>query len=243
MLAAGRRVAPRVRSGQLNSRMLTPLDGEPAFAEYYASPELLRYVTHLIERPIEQLSLAEFCVFSHPDDEPGHNGGWHRDAVWWDEPSGADSKARTRDRTNILNYDETLERKIWEQGQWDRRPGSARSIASKGGVGFHLALVEDDCFEVVVRDPSKPTVKMVLTVRRRAAQTTAGLAQEIPDRAGEGGYAALQWCFPWAGQAVRIDEGESACWWYSRCAEAWGDYVLGCADIAYDQHTSERQQN
>ena len=43
LLAAGRRVAPRVRSGELNNRMLTPLDGEPIFAEYYACPELLRY--------------------------------------------------------------------------------------------------------------------------------------------------------------------------------------------------------
>eukprot|EP01051_Picozoa_sp_SAG22_P018524 SAG22_NODE_3143_length_1906_cov_1.335916_2_plen_185_part_00 len=101
LLAAGRRVAPRVRSGELNSRMLTPLDGEPVFAEYYASPELLRYVTQLIERPTEQLMLAEFCVFSHSPDEPGNNGGWHRDAVWWDEPSGADSKSRAHDRTNL----------------------------------------------------------------------------------------------------------------------------------------------
>eukprot|EP01052_Picozoa_sp_SAG31_P026186 SAG31_NODE_2355_length_5879_cov_6.732526_6_plen_118_part_00 len=44
--------------------MLTPLDGEPVFAEYYASEVLLRYVTHFIERPIEHLSLGEFCIFS-----------------------------------------------------------------------------------------------------------------------------------------------------------------------------------
>jgi hypothetical protein len=48
---------------------------------------------------------------------------------------------------------ESLEREIWEEGQWDRRPGSPRSIASRGGVGFHLALVDDDCFELV---PGRP---------------------------------------------------------------------------------------
>jgi hypothetical protein len=31
---------------------------------------------------------------------PGNNTGWHRDATWWKESSGADSKGRTFDRTS-----------------------------------------------------------------------------------------------------------------------------------------------
>ena len=76
LLDAGRRVAPRIRSGELRDRMLTPLDGEPVFAEYYACHELLRYVLHFIQRPLEQLALGEFCVFSQAADAPGRNGGW-----------------------------------------------------------------------------------------------------------------------------------------------------------------------
>ena len=64
LLDAGRRVAPRIRARELRDRMLTPLDGEPIFAQYYACRELLRYVLHFIQRPIEQLSFGEFCVFS-----------------------------------------------------------------------------------------------------------------------------------------------------------------------------------
>ena len=76
LLNAGRRVAPRIRLGELRDRMLTPLDGEPVFAEYYACHELLRYVLHFIQRPLEQLCLGEFCVFSQAADAPGRNGGW-----------------------------------------------------------------------------------------------------------------------------------------------------------------------
>ena len=43
-------------------------------------------------------------------------------------------------------YGEEQEREIWEEGQWDRRPGSPRSVVARGGLGFHLALVFDDCF-------------------------------------------------------------------------------------------------
>eukprot|EP01048_Picozoa_sp_COSAG05_P020800 COSAG05_NODE_3644_length_1936_cov_2.143168_1_plen_250_part_00 len=155
LLAAARRVAPRVRAGELNSRMLTPLDGEPIFAEYYASSELVDWVQYFIERPLEQLSLSEFCLFSHPADGLANNQGWHRDATWWQETSGSHSKGRAHDRLNPASYDVSIERQIWEAGQWDRRPSSPRHIAKRGGVGFHLALVEDDCFEVVpgsVRD-------------------------------------------------------------------------------------------
>ena len=91
LLAAGRRVAPRVRSGELNNRMLTPLDGEPIFVEYYACPELLRYVLDIIRRPIEELSLAEFCVFSQAADGPGANGGWCAPAL----PGAAGAAARS----------------------------------------------------------------------------------------------------------------------------------------------------
>jgi hypothetical protein len=69
--------------------------------------------------------------------------------VWWKESSGADSQGRAYDRTNPASYAEELEREIWEEGRWDRRSGSPRSIEARGGVGFHLALVDDDCFELV----------------------------------------------------------------------------------------------
>ena len=61
----------------------------------------------------------------------------------------ADSQGRAFDRTNPASYEESAEREIWEQGQWDRRPGSPRATENRGGVGFHLALVDDDCFELV----------------------------------------------------------------------------------------------
>lgn len=76
LLSAGRRVAPRIRSGELRDRMLTPLDGEHIFAQYYACHELLRYILNFIQRPLEDLSLGEFCIFSQAADGTGHNGGW-----------------------------------------------------------------------------------------------------------------------------------------------------------------------
>jgi hypothetical protein len=72
-----------------------------------------------------------------------------RDAVWWRQSPAADSQRRAYDRTNPASYTEEIERQIWEEGMWDRRSGSPRTIEARGGVGFHLALVDDDCFELV----------------------------------------------------------------------------------------------
>ena len=102
-----------------------------------------------VHKTNDRFLAGEFCVFSQSADSPGSNGGWHRDAVWWKESSGADSQGRAYDRTNPASYAEELEREIWEEGRWDRRSGSPRSIEARGGVGFHLALVDDDCFELV----------------------------------------------------------------------------------------------
>jgi hypothetical protein len=184
LLNAGRRVAPRIRLGELRDRMLTPLDGEPVFAEYYGCHELLRYVLHFIQRPPEQLSLGEFCVFSQAADGPGVNGGWHRDATWWKERSGADSQGRAYDRTNPASYTEELERQIWEDGMWDRRSGSPRSIEARGGVGFHLALVDDDCFELVPgshkRFRTEQEKEAMLDYNGLGAGKTYGLTKESP---------------------------------------------------------------
>lgn len=184
LLEAGRRVAPRIRAGELRDRMLTPLDGEPVFAEYYACQELLRYVLHFIQRPLEQLSLGEFCVFSQAAGGPGANGGWHRDAVWWKQSSGADSQGRAYDRTNPASYAEVLERQIWEEDMWDRRSGSPRSIEARGGVGFHLALVDDDCFELVPgshkRFRTEQEKEVMLHYNGLGVGTTYGLTKESP---------------------------------------------------------------
>ena len=56
---AARRVPALAAAAGANFRLLTPLDGDPVFAEYYASPELLGYVTGFLQRPLADLALAE----------------------------------------------------------------------------------------------------------------------------------------------------------------------------------------
>ena len=89
-------LAPRVRSGEMDARsgklrndvlransqsyLLTPLGGEPCFAEWYGSRELLRYVTAFLERPAGELCLGDFALFAQR--EPSEfNSAWHRSAT------------------------------------------------------------------------------------------------------------------------------------------------------------------
>ena len=143
---AARRAGQRVESDLIDRHMLTPRDGEPVFGEYYGSAPLLRYCAGWLQRPISELALAEFCLFYRPPGRPAINRGWHRDSVWWREQPGL---SRHANKMDLSNYDEAVEREVWVQGQWDRRPGSPRHIEAQRYIGFHLALVDDDCFEIV----------------------------------------------------------------------------------------------
>jgi hypothetical protein len=49
--------------------------------------------------------------------------------------------SKAADQADPASYDDAVVQQIWEAGQWDRRRGSPRAIAARGGVAFHLALV------------------------------------------------------------------------------------------------------
>ena len=76
---AARRVPALQEAAGDSFRLLTPLDGDPIFAEYFGSAELLGYVTGFLQRPLADLSLAEFYLFHQPPGTEGNpGGGWHR---------------------------------------------------------------------------------------------------------------------------------------------------------------------
>lgn len=121
LLEAGRRVAPRIRAGELRDRMLTPLDGEPVFAEYYACRELLRYVLHFIQRPIEQLSLGAY-----------HN---HKPAVFllrkfpYEKRSAAQAGSRDNNSESSQNKRSFSRRRVLRLLAERRLPGQQRRLA------------------------------------------------------------------------------------------------------------------
>lgn len=153
--AAARRLVPRVRGGgrQLDARVpglqndllrsdsqsyvLTPLGNEPCFAEYYASLDLLRFVTAFLERSADQLCLGDFALFAQRE-ESEFNSSFHRDARWREVTSAGGAAAGERH----IDGDAVTDRVAAE----DRR---RMTVAEKGGVGFHLALLDDSHFELI----------------------------------------------------------------------------------------------
>ena len=122
------------------SYLLTPLGGEPCFAEWYGSAELLSYVTAFLERPAEQLCLGDLALFSQTDPSE-FNSSWHRDARWVEHRSTGGTAAGER----VLVAPDAAADIV------AREDRSQLTVAQKGGIGFHLALLDDDHFWIVPR--------------------------------------------------------------------------------------------
>jgi len=124
--------------------LIHPAFEEPCFAEFLGSDEFLTFVDSWcggVDR--EDLVLGHMLLWANP--RKNENAlGWHRDLSWWGtgerKPSQRDDRA-----TNVDEYTEEVERKRWEEIRADNK----KSITERNGVSVFLALVDDECHELI----------------------------------------------------------------------------------------------
>ena len=117
--------------------LFSPVFNEPVFADYIGHSHLTRYVCGFTDCQTEQdLGLGSVTAFVNPRDDD-YTIGWHRDG------GGTEGYGKP-------NHDVVAEREKWEADTWpDRSPGAPRTPEARKAVGFQLALLDSDAFEVI----------------------------------------------------------------------------------------------
>lgn len=124
--------------------LIHPAFGEPSFAQFHGSEELLRFVDSWCGGlGPEELMMSGMLLWCNPQTKD-HALGWHRDVTWWGtgEPYFAQREVRGE---GPEAYSEEVERKRWEE----IRANNAKALAERNGVSMFLALVDDECHELV----------------------------------------------------------------------------------------------
>jgi len=123
--------------------LIHPAFGEPSFSEFHGSPELLSFVDSwcggLQPEDMVMGGMLLWCNNSKHE----HGLGWHRDLTWWG--TGKSYFAQEARTDGPEAYSEKVEKIRWEEV----RESNAKSIAERNGVSIFLALVDDECHELV----------------------------------------------------------------------------------------------
>jgi hypothetical protein len=124
--------------------IMHPAFEEPVFAEFHGSDDFVGFCSAWcggIDR--EDLVMGHSLLWSNPRVQDNALG-WHRDLSWWGDgerkPSQRDDRA-----TNVDDYTEEVERKRWEAIRADNK----KAIEERNGVSMFLALVDDECHELL----------------------------------------------------------------------------------------------
>jgi hypothetical protein len=124
--------------------LIHPAFGEPSFAEFLGSPEFLSFVRSWCHglRP-EEMVMTGMLLWCNPRRNE-HALGWHRDVTWWGtgKPYFAQREVRGE---GPEAYSEEIERVRWEEIQ----ANNAKVLSERNGVSMFLALVDDECHELI----------------------------------------------------------------------------------------------
>jgi len=124
--------------------LIHPAFGEPCFAEFHGSPDFLRLV-HAWCHGLgpEEMVLGGMLLWCNPRRNE-HALSWHRDVTWWGtgQPYFAQREVRGE---GPEAYSEEIERSRWEEIQTE----NARALTERKGVSMFLALVDDECHELI----------------------------------------------------------------------------------------------
>ena len=121
-----------------------PAFGEPVFAEFHGSDELMTFVDSWCTggAPPDELTMGTILLWCNPRRyESGPS--WHRDVTWWGTGEAYFSQRHKQEGTEA--YSEEVERRRWDE----IREGNAKSIAERNSASIFLALVDDECHEVI----------------------------------------------------------------------------------------------
>ena len=124
--------------------IIHPAFGEPSFAEFLGSPEFLSFVHSWCHglRP-EEMVMSAMLLWCNPRRNE-HALSWHRDVTWWGtgKPYFAQREVRGE---GPEAYSEEIERTRWQEIQAE----NAKALAERNGVSMFLALVDDECHELI----------------------------------------------------------------------------------------------
>ncbi len=125
--------------------LVHPAFGEPGFAEFHGSPDFLSFVHSWCNglRP-EDMVMGGLLLWCNPQQKE-HALGWHRDVTWWGtgKPYFAQREIRGE---GPEAYSEEVEKERWKE----IRANNAKAIVERNGVSMFLALVDDECHELVL---------------------------------------------------------------------------------------------
>lgn len=124
--------------------LIHPAFGEPCFAEFHGSPEFLSFVhswCHGLQP--EEMTFSGMLLWCNPRRNE-HALSWHRDVTWWGtgKPYFAQREVRGE---GPEAYSEETERIRWDEIQ----SNNAKALAERNGVSMFLALVDDECHELI----------------------------------------------------------------------------------------------
>ena len=121
-----------------------PAFGEPSFAEFHGSEDFLSFVDSWAGglQP-EDMVMSGMLLWCNP--RLHENGpSWHRDVTWWGTGESYFAQKEVRGEGPEA-YTEEIEKIRWEE----IRANNAKAITERSGVSMFLALVDDECHEVV----------------------------------------------------------------------------------------------
>ena len=124
--------------------LIHPAFGEPSFAEFHGSPDFLNFVHSWCGglQP-EDMAMGGMLLWCNPR---RHENGpsWHRDTTWWGTGEAYFAQKEVRGEGPEA-YTEEVEKIRWEE----IRANNAKAITERNGVSMFLALVDDECHELV----------------------------------------------------------------------------------------------
>ncbi|MBT3603441.1 MAG: hypothetical protein HN521_10290 [Candidatus Latescibacteria bacterium] len=124
--------------------LIHPAFGEPSFAEFHGSTEMLDFVASWCDGlQAEDLTMSGMLLWSNPRQNE-HSLSWHRDVTWWGTGKPYFSQQEVRGE-GPEDYSEEVEKVRWEE----IREKNAKAIRERNGVSMFLALADDECHELI----------------------------------------------------------------------------------------------
>ena len=119
--------------------------GEPCFAAFHGSEDFMGFIHSWCQGlGPEDLVLSDIELFCNPRRQE-FGPSWHRDGMsWWGKPKPDVSQAADRGVTPE-DYSEEVEKARWEE----IRANNKKEIADRNSVHMFLALVDDECHELI----------------------------------------------------------------------------------------------
>jgi hypothetical protein len=124
--------------------LIHPAFGEPSFAEFHGSPAFLSFVHSWCHGLApEEMMLGGMLLWCNPR-RNDHALSWHRDVTWWGTGKPYFAQQEQRGETPE-DYSEEIERIRWEEIQ----ANNAKALTERNSVSMFLALVDDECHELI----------------------------------------------------------------------------------------------